>query len=199
MSASVLSVNIWFCSVQFFCRIMPPKRAADNNREEKRQRVNDSLNVENNLQNTADPALTISPALIETLVSRVADEVTRRLQPRDTEPLPGTSSGEQPSSPKPAQEVADPQEKTNSLVEQTVFSVSQSLAGEQNHVTGRLFGSSCLPIVWKVQIKCESRYGQFLNVHTSEDHSLSWFHTRCLVYGLFHMSFHLLIHSSQRN
>ena len=92
---------------------MPPKRAADNNREseEKRQRVDDSLNVENNLQNTADPALTISPALIETLVSRVADEVTRRLQPWNTEPLPGPSSKGQPPSHKPAQEVADSQEK----------------------------------------------------------------------------------------
>lgn len=138
---------------------MPPKRAADNNREseEKRQRVDDSLNVENNLQNTADPALTISPALIETLVSRVADEVTRRLQPRHAEPLPGTSSEEQPSSPKPAQEVADPQEKTNSLVEQAVFSVSQSLAGEQNPVPGRLFHSSSLPIDCKVSDKVRAK------------------------------------------
>ena len=138
---------------------MPPKRAAENNREseEKRQRVDDSLNVENNLQNTADPALTISPALIETLVSRVADEVTRRLQPQHTEPLPGTSSEEQPSSPKPAQEVADPQEKTNSLVEQAVFSVSQSLAGEQNPVPGRLFHSSSLPIDCKVSDKVRAK------------------------------------------
>ena len=128
---------------------MPPKQPAGNNKEseETQQRVDESLNMGKNLPTTADPALAISPALIETLQSRVADEVTCHLQPQNTEPLPGPSSEEQPPSHKPAQEVADPQEKTNSLVEQTVFSVSQSLAGEQNHVTGRLFGSSCLPIV----------------------------------------------------
>ena len=113
-----------------------------------------------NLQNTADPALTISPALIEPLLSRVADEVTRRLQLRNTEPLPGTSSEEQPSSPKPAQEVADPQEKTNSLVEQAVFSVSQSLAGEQNPVPGRLLHSSVYQLTVRFQIKYEPRSGQ---------------------------------------
>ena len=143
------------------------------------------LTWKKNLPNTADPALAISPALIETLLSRVADEVTCRLQPQNTEPLPGPSSEKQPPSHKPAQCCWPP--RKNKFV------------GGANHVTGRFFDSSCLPIVWKVQKKCKSRSGHFLNVHTSQDHSLSWFHTRCLLYGLFHMSFHLLIHSSRRN
>ena len=44
ISASVLSVNIWFCSVQFFCTSMLPKRPAANNKEseETRQRVDES-------------------------------------------------------------------------------------------------------------------------------------------------------------
>ena len=136
---------------------MPPKRPADNNKEseEKRQWVDERLKMEKNLQTTADPALTISPALIETLVSRVEDEVTRPLQPRNTEPFPGPSSEEQPPCHKPAQEVADPQEKTNSLVEQAVFSVSQSLAGLYQ-------GDSSTSPVYQltVRFKCEPRYGQ---------------------------------------
>ena len=48
---------------------MPPKRPAETNKEaeEERQRVDESLNTENDLQTTAGPALTIPPALIETL------------------------------------------------------------------------------------------------------------------------------------
>ena len=141
---------------------MPPKQPADNKKEleEKRQRVDESLKMDNNLQTTADPAMTISPALIETLVSRVADVVTHRLQLPNTELLPGPSSEKQPPSHKPAQEVADPQEKTNLLVEQTVFSVSQSLAGEQTPVLGRLFHSSSLPTDSKVSDKCKPRSRQ---------------------------------------
>lgn len=89
---------------------MPPKRPAETNKEaeEKWQRVDESLNTESDLQTTAGPALTIPPALIETLVSRVADEVTHRLQPQNAEPLPGPHSEEQPPRHEPAQEVADP-------------------------------------------------------------------------------------------
>ena len=101
--------------------------------------------MDNNLQTTAGPALTISPPLIETHVSRVVDKVTCGLQLQNTKPLPGPSSEEQPRSPshKPAQEAADPQDKTKSLVEQ-MFCDSQSLEGEQNPVPGRIFHSSSL-------------------------------------------------------
>ena len=64
---------------------MPPKRSAENNKEseEKWQWVDESLYMDNNLQTTGDPALRISPALIETLVSRVVDEVTCCLEPKE--------------------------------------------------------------------------------------------------------------------
>ena len=56
---------------------MTSKRPAENSElsEEKRQRVDESLNMDNNLQTTAGPVLTISSALIESNVSRVAEEV----------------------------------------------------------------------------------------------------------------------------
>jgi len=57
---------------------VPPKRSA-----EKWQWVDESLYMDSNLQTTGDPALRISPALNETLVSRVVDEVTRCLQPKE--------------------------------------------------------------------------------------------------------------------
>ena len=107
--------------------------------------------MDSNLQTTAGPALTISPPLIETRVSRVADEVTCGLRP-----LPGPSSEEQSSSHKPAQGVADSQDKTKSLVEQ-MFYVNQSLAGEQNLVPGRIFHSSSLPIDCKVSDKVQAK------------------------------------------
>ena len=50
-----------------------------------------------------------------------------------------------------------PKKKTNSLVEQAVFSVSQSLAGEQNPVPGKLFHSSSLPIDCKVSDKVQAK------------------------------------------
>ena len=87
----------------------------------------------------------------------MADEVTRRLQPQNAKPLPGPHSKEQPPRHEPAQEVADPQDKTKSLVEQSVFCVSQSLAGEQNPVPGRIFHSSSLPIDCKVSDKVRAK------------------------------------------
>lgn len=109
---------------------MPPKRPAETTKEseEKRQRADES-NMDSVIQTAAGLALTIPPDLIETLVSRVADEVTRRLQPQNADPLPSPSSGGQPPRHEPAPAVADPQDKTKSLVEQTVSCVSQSLAG----------------------------------------------------------------------
>ena len=76
---------ILLCSV-FFYRTTPPKRPAETNKEskEKRKRVSEGLNVEKD-QTSVGPAVMIPPALIETLVNRVADEVTRRLQPQNTE------------------------------------------------------------------------------------------------------------------
>ena len=93
---------------------MPPQRPAETTKEseEKRQLVDESFNTNSDHQNPAGPAFTIPPALIETLVSRVADEITHRLQPQNAEPLPGPSSEEQPPRHEPAQEVADLQDKT---------------------------------------------------------------------------------------
>ncbi|XP_015749191.1 PREDICTED: uncharacterized protein LOC107328969 [Acropora digitifera] len=118
---------------------MPPKRPVENNdeSEEKRPRLDES------------PGFSGEPVTDNTCHgcdSRVVDKVTCGLQLQNTEPSPGPSSEEQPRSPshKPAQEAADPQDKTKSLVEQ-MFCDSQSLEGEQNPVPGRIFHSSSLP------------------------------------------------------
>ena len=137
---------------------MPPKRPAETTKEsEEKRQCEDESNMDSVIQTAAGPALTIRPALIETLVSRVADEVTRRLQPQNADPLPGPSSEGQPPRHEPAPAVADPQDKTKSLVEQTVSCVSQSLAGEQDPVPGRIFHSCSLPIDCKVSDKVRAK------------------------------------------
>ena len=141
---------------------MPPERPAETTKEseEMRQHVDKRFNTESDCQTTA------GPALIETLVSKVADEDTRCLQPQNAELLPGPSSEEQPPRHEPAQEVSDPHDKTKSLVEQIVFCFRQSLAGEQTPVPGIIFHSCSLPIDCKVSDKvrvkiCASEYIDF--------------------------------------
>ena len=73
---------------------MTPKRPVETNKEseEKRQWIDGRLNTDDDLQTTAGPALTTLLALNETPLSRWAEEVTRRLQGQNAEPLPSPRS-----------------------------------------------------------------------------------------------------------
>ena len=106
---------------------MPPKRPADNNKEseEKRKRVDESLNMDNRgIQNRY-----LAPALRSNFL--VTSQLRKFLIPK--------------------------KKRIHGWSKQYFLSVSQSLAGEQNPVPGRLFHSSSLPIDCKVSDKVRAK------------------------------------------